>query len=47
MWFGVVGMLCYCGWKVMGSNLGRQNLTFIFLLNLDGSECGRVKNLAE
>ena len=35
-----------CEWKVTGSNLGRQNLTFI-LLNLVWGECGKVENLAE
>jgi len=46
MWIGIVVVLWPCEWKVTGSNLGRQNLTFI-LLNLVWGECGKVENLAE
>jgi len=31
MGFGIVFVLWHYEWKVMGSNLGRENLTFIFI----------------
>jgi len=30
MWFGIVVVLWPYGWKVMGSNLGGQIISFVF-----------------
>jgi len=47
MWIGIVDVLWHYEWRVTSSNLGRQNLTFIFTkFSLEWIWKGR-DNLAE